>query len=239
MARSMDNEAGGAADLQTDVMRFMAILSLCLVAIFALVQSLPLVPTESPPAPLPEPERRAPVTEPIENPEPITKPQPAARQTVRADPLPPTPTPTPTSPAPAKAASAKAAPAETKPAPAATQDGFTLRFETGQALTQLVAQNEIGLYAISAGQALRMTMNRDRAEFWSASLPKQFHEMDTSTVPKAVINALMLSNDFGTDPAIWGVTLPATMSASLNKFMHENSGGSLIIGADGNLRLEP
>jgi hypothetical protein len=235
MARSMDNEAGGAADLQTDVMRFMAILSLCLVAIFALVQSLPLVPTESPPAPLPEPERRAPVTEPIENPEPITKPQPAAIQTVRADPLPPTPTP----PAPAKPTPAKAAPAETKPAPAATQDGFTLRFETGQALTQLVAQNEIGLYAISAGQALRMTMNRDRAEFWSASLPKQFHEMDTSTVPKAVINALMLSNDFGTDPAIWGVTLPATMSASLNKFMHENSGGSLIIGADGNLRLEP
>ena len=181
-----------------------------------------------------------PVTEPIANPEPITKPQPAARQTVRADPLPPTPTPTPPAkPTPAKAARAKAAPAETKPAPAATQDGFTLRFETGQALTQLVAQNEIGLYAISAGQALRMTMNRDRAEFWSASLPKRFHEMDTSTVPKAVIDALMLSNDFGADPATWGVTLPATMSASLNKFMHENSGGSLIIGADGNLRLEP
>ena len=37
----MDAEAGGAADLQTDVMRFMAILSLCLVAIFALVQSIP------------------------------------------------------------------------------------------------------------------------------------------------------------------------------------------------------
>ena len=34
--RGMDAEAGGAADLQTDVMRFMAILSLCLVAIFAL-----------------------------------------------------------------------------------------------------------------------------------------------------------------------------------------------------------
>ena len=29
--RGMDADAGGAADLQTDVMRFMAILSLCLV----------------------------------------------------------------------------------------------------------------------------------------------------------------------------------------------------------------
>ena len=39
-------DAGGAADLQTDVMRFMAILSLCLVAIFALVQSIPLTPLQ-------------------------------------------------------------------------------------------------------------------------------------------------------------------------------------------------
>jgi hypothetical protein len=228
MARSMDNEAGGAADLQTDVMRFMAILSLCLVAIFALVQSLPLVQTDSPPAALPEPERQVPVTEPIDIPEPITKPQPAARKTVRADPLPPTPPPP-----------AKPAPAEAAPTPAATQEGFSLRFETDQALTQLVARNEIGLYAISSGQALRMTMNRDKAEFWSASLPKQFHEMESSTVPKAVVDALMLSNDIGTDPAIWAVTLPAKMSASLNKFMHENDGGSLVIGADGDLRLEP
>ncbi|NOR66604.1 MAG: hypothetical protein GQ528_04535 [Woeseiaceae bacterium] len=43
--RGMDAEAGGIADLQTDVMRFIAILALCLVAIFALVQSLPLMPT--------------------------------------------------------------------------------------------------------------------------------------------------------------------------------------------------
>jgi hypothetical protein len=43
--RGMDAEAGGVADLQTDVMRFIAILALCLVAIFALVQSIPLLPS--------------------------------------------------------------------------------------------------------------------------------------------------------------------------------------------------
>ena len=59
-----DTDAGGAADLQTDIMRFMAILALCLVAIFALVQSIPLVPEPQtqpqaaaapppPPAPVP------------------------------------------------------------------------------------------------------------------------------------------------------------------------------------------
>jgi hypothetical protein len=54
--RSADMDIGGAADLQTDIMRFMAILSLCLVAIFALVQSIPLTPAEpAPPEPPPAP----------------------------------------------------------------------------------------------------------------------------------------------------------------------------------------
>ncbi len=48
------HQAGGMEELQTDVMRFMAILAFCLVAIFALVQSIPLAPAtpakvESPP----------------------------------------------------------------------------------------------------------------------------------------------------------------------------------------------
>ena len=50
--RGVDSDIGGAADLQTDVMRFMAILALCLVAIFALVQSIPLAPVEPEPEPV-------------------------------------------------------------------------------------------------------------------------------------------------------------------------------------------
>ena len=224
----MDNEVGGAADLQTDVMRFMAILSLTLVAIFALVQTLPLEQSESPAEELTEPEPQAPVAEQSDVPRPMEKPRPVAEKIVRNDPPPPQPPPP----------QSQKQPEQAKLPPVAAQEGFTLRFETDQALTQLVARNEIGLYAISAGQALRMTMNQDKAEFWSASLPKQYHEMNTSTVPRAVVDALMLSNTLGSDPAIWGVTLPATMTASLNEYMHENSGGSLIISADGKLRLE-
>ena len=40
-ARSAGNDEGGMEHLETDVMRFMAILAFCLVAIFALVQSMP------------------------------------------------------------------------------------------------------------------------------------------------------------------------------------------------------
>jgi hypothetical protein len=57
--RSVDADVGGAADLQTDIMRFMAILSLCLVAIFALVQSIPLTPTEPVPAESPTPQQQS------------------------------------------------------------------------------------------------------------------------------------------------------------------------------------
>lgn len=48
MNRGGDGDAGGVADLQTDIMRFMAILALCLVAVFALVQSIPLAPAPEP-----------------------------------------------------------------------------------------------------------------------------------------------------------------------------------------------
>lgn len=90
LARNADMDAGGAADLQTDIMRFMAILALCLVAIFALVQSITLEPSEptTHPAPLsipkpinaeptpmevPTPPASAPATEPAAIP---TPPQP-------------------------------------------------------------------------------------------------------------------------------------------------------------------
>ncbi len=49
------NEADTNETLQSDVMRFMAILALCLVAIFALVQSLPLHPLEPEQASSPAP----------------------------------------------------------------------------------------------------------------------------------------------------------------------------------------
>ena len=77
LSRSVDGDAGGAADLQTDIMRFMAILALCLVAIFALVQSIPLAPK---PVPAAKPPVQAPAEEPVAvkppEAEPIVEPSP-------------------------------------------------------------------------------------------------------------------------------------------------------------------
>jgi len=81
--RGMDAEAGGIADLQTDVMRFMAILALCLMAIFALVQSIPLSPTPEPEIIEPEPPK----------PTPLELPLPAPTQPELAKPVPAPPEP--------------------------------------------------------------------------------------------------------------------------------------------------
>ena len=87
--RGMDAEAGGVADLQTDVMRFMAILALCLVAIFALVQSIPLLPTPVEP---PEVEADA-AQSAIPEPE-IIEPEPPAPAEIEKPPEPiPAPAP--------------------------------------------------------------------------------------------------------------------------------------------------
>ena len=234
--RGADADAGGASDLQTDVMRFMAILSLCLVAIFALVQSIPLQPvkpTTTPPAPI-TPQRQ-----------PVEKEPPAPREVNL------------TRPAPAKAAVKdetivvqrpraqskpqavpkvlpQSTPVESQP----VEKGFTLRFETDLALTRLVENNAIGLYVISAEKSLRMNIENSEMSFWPASIPGQFHEMDVATVPEHVIAAYGRNQSNQSVESKWGVTLPGGMSRQLNQFLTEHEGGSLIISASGDLRLE-
>jgi hypothetical protein len=255
-----DTDAGGAADLQTDIMRFMAILALCLVAIFALVQSIPLIPeaptqsTEAaapPPLPVPEPEP-APVAE-----KPDVKPPPVSEEPVKAvqltrpkwtssfvpqqsavsRPVAKAPQPEAERP-PERTAQSPVTPPPLPPKPAEpTSRGFSLRFESDHALTRLVAAGKVGLYAISDGRAQRMTVSESRISFWDASTPGAFHEMETSTVPRPVIDALAKS---GTSAAgiDWGVTLPGKLRQQLDTLMRDNTGGALVIGLDGELRLE-
>lgn len=112
-----------------------------------------------------------------------------------------------------------------------------MRFESDLALTRLVAAGKVGFYAIGGGRAQRMTVSESRISFWDASTPNAFHEMEVSTVPAAVIDALTRT---GTDTLgiDWGVTLPGKMSAQLNSLMRDHDGGALVIGMDGELRLE-
>jgi len=244
--RSADLDIGGAADLQTDIMRFMAILSLCLVAIFALVQSIPLTPIESvsveevPVVPTPDPVVVAtPQPDPVVEPPPVAKPQPEAppveksvvltrpkwqpkympaeKPVASADPIVAAPTPSP--------------PTEPR------EEGFTLRFASDAALMRAVASQQVGLYAIESGRAQRMTVSESRVSFWDASTPNTFHEMKTSTVPTAVLDALSRTGSTAGEVS-WGVTLPGKMTLQLDELMQAHRGGSLIIGAGGEIHWE-
>ena len=250
-----DSEAGGAADLQADVMRFMAILALCLLAIFALVQSIPLIP-EAPaqstaaaaPPPLP-----VPVPEPVEDETIVTHAPPPVVEEVEKAVVLKRPKWTSTfvpqqrslSPSVDSASQREGEPTTKEEVPSSSpprsptaQDrGWTLRFESDLALTRLVAAGQIGFFAMGDGRARRMTVSDSRISFWDASTPNEFHEMETSTVPRAVIDALSRSG-VNTASIDWGVTLPGKLRQQLDSLMRDNSGGSLVIGLDGELRLE-
>lgn len=240
LTRSVDGDAGGAADLQTDIMRFMAILSLCLVAIFALVQSLPMAPEPSatPVAEAPQPIVPEEMPEPREQPviantPPIAVASPTPPRAVAMSP----PAKPATTPArePTPQHSEPAAPA----APAAPPEprGFTLRFASDRALTRLVARGDIGFYAIRPGGAARLSVRESRLNFWEAPVPAAFHEMERSTVPDAVLNALQGSN--GSSAGVrWGVTLPKKLKQDLDQLMREHSDGALVIDAAGALHRE-
>ena len=239
LTRGVDGDSGGAADLQTDVMRFMAILSLCLVAIFALVQSLPIEPqtptepmtVETPPPPakdvIPIEKTQTPlkVTPPPTEPKPVknvTLTRPKWVSTFQSSDASITPSPEPA--------------ASSEPAP--EDKVFTLRFESDTALTRLVATGQVAFYAIAAGRAQRMTVSDSRISFWDASTPNIFHQMEAATVPQPVVEALARSGADATGVE-WGVTLPGKLSAQLNSLMQQHQGGALVIRADGNLNLDP
>jgi hypothetical protein len=238
LGRAADMDVGGAADLQTDIMRFMAILALCLVAIFALVQSIPLEPVESVSRPVAE-TRIAQRDEPIAVPTPEPKIDPAPLMAPLTPPPAREPIAATPKPTPAAASSAPTPEPKIDPAPLPEPEGFTLRFASDSALTRLVARNDIGLYAITPDRALRMSMNRGAPSFWPASAPNQYHEMDPATVPDQVITALRRAGTLGLDPQVkWGVTLPAGMRRQLDTYLSEHSGGELVIEPSGKLRLE-
>jgi hypothetical protein len=235
-------DVGGAADLQTDVMRFMAIISLCLVAIFALVQSMPVTPVAAPTVveAIPQAVTDEQVVAPPPAPESESVPEKPAANVLLTR-----PTWTPKYQAQVAAADPPVAVADTAPAmepeiaaPAPQEaDGFTLRFESDAALMRLVAASQVGVYAIDRDSARRMAVSESRISFWDASMPNSFHEMEVSTVPAPVIDALARS---GADSSgvSWGVTLPGKLKTQLEDLMQQHRGGSLLIGANGQIRLE-
>ncbi len=251
LGRPLDGEAGGAADLQTDIMRFMAILALCLMAIFALVQSLPDAPAAAEPPPEATPAAEVIVAEsevPVSVPEPFVEAAPEDPAEDYTQPIrltrPATSPSVPKAPPvqlarPRPETPQQAAPPVEKvtPAPPPEKAGFTLRFESDLALSRLVATGQVGFFALDDTGAQRMSVSGSKVSFWAAPMPARYHEMDAATVPAAVKSALGRT---GRADRVqnWAVTLPARLSGELERIMQAHRGGALVIAKDGSLRRE-
>jgi hypothetical protein len=238
--------------LQTDVMRFFAILSLCLMAIFALVKTLPMAPSDTRPA-MAEPTDQKAEAKRLQNNLGQILEDIADKRRVRAElstqiknenqsltkireriewvqkkidqnyqP----------NQEPPQKPSRVASPLE----PA--QKGFTLRFASDAALERLIVAGKVKFYAIAGKNAWRIRLSDGNPIYIAAEFPRQIYEMESHTVPNDYIAVFQRQIAvFGRRTLTWGVTLPGQTKDSINQMVRIRKGGDLIITADGQVTL--
>jgi type IV secretory pathway VirB10-like protein len=232
------SEADTSETLQSDVMRFMAILALCLIAIFALVQSLPLRPLPGPEAAQPAAETPPPVPptatvqpSPIAVEESVTKDSeikqtPFPAQEAREE------TSTPAPPQPPVEAAPAVAPKTVRPgapAPERKPESRATPAEAPQEASMSAGQEGLILRFVSGG-VLR---------FAPATAPRHFYSMTPDTVPSAIAHALEDSAPTARDDSVtWGVTLPADTQLQLERLIEQHRSGALIIDTSGRVRFQ-
>ena len=137
-------------------------------------------------------------------------------------------------------AAARQAP-NTPPAakPSVQQQGFSLRFASAEALDRLVANGFVNLYGMSGKKAWRLSLVSGAPAFNPASTPVKFHEMARVTVPAHYLRAWP-AHASGTEAGTvtWGVQLPAGTTQRINALTRGNQGGTLVIGAGGDVTIE-
>lgn len=200
--------------LQTDVMRFIAILGLCLAAIFSLVNGAEREERTAPP----------PASEPLTREPALEAPDPALSRTVSAavaEPL----------------QEVREQPQSTlKPQPAdpeTTSIGFTLEFESEDVMHALQAAGRIQLLATGGGRCWQYLPG---GGFKQIKAPPSYYRMHPETVP-GQLRRLAAGLDAG-ETIEWGVTLPEATSLSIRRLMAGRQGGSLVIGPDAEVGLE-
>ncbi len=211
--------------LQADVMRFMAIVAFCLIAILAMVRNSPGVEArvtkesvvqvaEIEPEEMARVEAlpvRASAVEPaieivvesqnttaVALPEPKPEPQP--------DPE-PEPEPEP----------------EQRSSPADTSEGLTLAFASEADFMRLISKGRITLYAYT-GQSFLTTS--DTYSFHKTDAPAQLYEIDRHTIPAHVIDAAEREEIEGLQ---WGVGLSTRIEKQISRYVEANVSGQLHI----------
>lgn len=213
--------------LQADVMRFLAIIAFCLIAVMALVPELPPQPA-SVPTPEQVPEKIA-ETVPVET-EPqlvaVIQPEPKAAEPVLAA----KPTPKISKPEPPREVNI------TSPEPVqppVTPAPLSLRFQSEQDFLSLLGSGRITLYAKTANTFVQL--NRDFSVS-PVSLSGELFELLPSSLPTKILKVMQRQNAAD----LFLVALPTSTAKQIATLSqrHHNQGGSLLINHEGNVNHE-
>ena len=123
------------------------------------------------------------------------------------------------------------------PEPAPTAAGFSLRFDSEQALQALVTDGAVSFYARVGSRVWLFSSDGDQRRFALTSAPTAFHEMQAETVPEVFVSTLRHElASFDPQQVRWGVTLPEAAQRQIRQLMAASDGGVLSIAANGEVR---
>lgn len=216
---------GSSSELEADVMRFMAIIAFCLIAILALVRNVapasveaaaaqptPPQPASKPPAASPQPADH-PDPDPVPVPVPAPTPAPVRQTIAEAE----RPAAAPNAPAPAAQAAADD--------PPAAEEGLILRFASDGDFLRLIAKGDIRLYAYRDRDVLALS---ETYRFLESRAPGQVYELLEASIPALVMDAFRQTRT-GSEGYRWGVALPGRISRQIEGFVGQVSRGQLVI----------
>lgn len=222
--RPADSYSAVGESLQADVMRFMAIIAFCLIAILALVRSAePAAEREPAAAETPQP-----------GPASAAELAPAAAQRSPMEPAAPKPVePSPEQQAPARTASAEPAQPDPvpPPAPQTGQEGLSLRFASDRDFLRLVSRGDIRVFAFNDAEVL--SLNGD-FRFQPATSPGRVHELLAETIPELVVGALR--RHAAPDSYNWGIAMPDRLARQIRGYVEDGATGELVINRFGEVR---
>ena len=207
-------DSGELQALETDVMRFIAILGLCLAAIFSLVNSAEVNQRQVPSTP----------HEPHSSEQAIETPDLTSSQALKA-------------PVSEESQEHQEHAESMFNQQLSDSDlraiGFTLEFESEDIMKELQAAGQIQIFVVSVGY---FWVYLDAGTFTRVQAPPSYYRMHPETVPSQLrIKASGL--EVG-DTIEWGVTLPLATSLGIQRLMESRQGGNLVIGADAEVALE-
>jgi len=238
--RPRTSSAIDGESLQADVMRFMAIIAFCLVAIMALVRDV---------VPASEPAQIAPAEiahMPLQQQKPLLQPQKPEQPKIDKPPAPSVALPDPVQAMPVVSepiprepivAALPFAPPTTVPeipelqiAEAAPPDpvdepGLSLRFGSDQDFLRLIAKGSVGVFLFDAQNVYELEQDYS---FERSAPPGKLYELMPETIPHAI--RASANNAVGDSAAFsWGVVMPERIARRIAALVAVERSGQLVI----------